>query len=29
MKSLMARRDAIVQRFQQSITEKGESEVLY
>jgi hypothetical protein len=29
MKSLMARRDAIVQHFQKLITEKGESEVLY
>lgn len=29
MKSLMARRDAILQRFQQLIAEKGESEVLY
>ena len=29
MKSLMARRDAIVQHFQKLIAEKGESEVLY
>jgi hypothetical protein len=29
MKSLLARRDAILQRFQQLIAEKGESEVLY